>query len=34
MGAGTSAEEFFLNRIDVKSIFEFVEKYIICSFIV
>ena len=35
MGAGTSAEEFFLKSINVESIFEFVEKeQIICFFIV
>ena len=26
MGAGTSAEEFFLKSINVESIFEFVER--------
>lgn len=34
MGAGTSAEEFFLKSINVESIFEFVEEQIICFFIV
>ena len=28
MGAGTSAEEFFLKSINVESIFEFVERKI------
>ena len=39
MGAGTSAEEFFLKSINVESIFEFVERtdyfflYIINEFV-
>ena len=38
MGAGTSAEEFFLKSINVESIFELYlnlsKEQIICSFIV
>ena len=30
MGAGTSAEEFFLKSINVESIFEFVERTEMC----
>lgn len=34
MGAGTSAEEFFLKSINVESILNLSKEQIICSFIV